>query len=202
MAGIAHKQSARVAHVKPSTFGDRLKAALGGVVAPVDYSGRAAYRRPPALYRHLQWVGWFLASRGWVPDFVVMLEVRGRRSGKLRRTLLVRTVQGGRCYLVALAGESEWVRNVRAAAGRAVIRRGRPRKVMLVEVPTQERPPVIREYLFGSGRRADFREAERYFGLSAGPSVEEIRAIVERYPVFEIVGAGASRSVIAGLASG
>ena len=105
MAGIAHKQSARVAHVKPSTFGDRLKAALGGVVAPVDYSGRAAYRRPPALYRHLQWVGWFLASRGWVPDFVVMLEVRGRRSGKLRRTLLVRTVQGGRCYLVALAGE-------------------------------------------------------------------------------------------------
>jgi len=184
------QQSSSVAPVKPSAFGNRLRAALGGVVAPVDYSGRTAYRRPPALYRHLQWLGWFLASHGWVPDFVVMLEVRGRRSGKVRRTVLVRTVHGGGEYLVALAGESEWVRNVRAAAGRAVIRHGKPRKVTLVEMPADKRPPIIREYLCGTGRRADSREAERYFGLSAGPSLEEIRAIVERYPVFEIVDAG------------
>jgi deazaflavin-dependent oxidoreductase (nitroreductase family) len=176
--------------MRPSALGKRLTATLGGVIAPVDYSSRTTYRRPPALYRHLQWLGRFLASRGWVPGFVVMLEVRGRRSGKVRRTLLVRTALDGRAYLVALAGESEWVRNVRAAAGRAVIRHGKPRRVALVEVALGERPAVIRAYLCGSGRRADSREAQRYFGLSADPTLEEIRPIAEHYPVFEIVDAG------------
>jgi len=120
---------------------------------------------------------------------VVMLEVRGRHSGKVRRTLLVRTILGGRAYLVALAGESERVRNVRAAAGSTVIRHGQTRKVAPVEVAPQERSPVIREYLCGSGRRVDAREAARYFGLSTVPSLEEIRAIVEHYPVFEIMDA-------------
>jgi deazaflavin-dependent oxidoreductase (nitroreductase family) len=178
--------------MKLSAFRARLTAALGGVIAPVDYSSRTAYRRPPALYRHLQGLGRFLVSRGWVPDFVVMLEVRGRRSGRVRRTLLVRTVHAGRGYLVALAGESEWVRNVRAAAGRAIIRHGKPREVTLVEVPLQERPPIIREYLCGAGRRAGSQEAQRYFGVSPDPSLEEIRPIAEHYPVFEIVEASPS----------
>jgi len=176
---------------RPTAHGNRLIAALSGLIAPVDYSSPAAYRRPPALYRHLQWLGWLLTSHGWVPDFVVLLEVPGRRTGKLRRTVLVRTVHAGREYLVALAGESEWVRNVRAAEGRVVIRRGRPRRVTLVELPCAERPPIIREYLCGSGRRAGSREAQRYFGVSRDPSPEEIGPIVERYPVFEITEAGA-----------
>jgi hypothetical protein len=61
--------------------------------------------------------------------------------------------------------------------------------VRLVEVSPPLRPPVIREYLCGSGRRADPREAGRYFGVGAEPSLEEIGAIVDRYPVFEIVDA-------------
>ena len=74
--------------------GNRLIAALGGLIAPVGYSSRVAYRQPPALYRHLQWLGWLLTSHGWVPDCVVVLEVLGRRSGRLRRTVLVRTAHG------------------------------------------------------------------------------------------------------------
>jgi hypothetical protein len=61
--------------------------------------------------------------------------------------------------------------------------------VTLVEVAPQERPPVIREYLCGSSRRADSREAQKYFGLSAEPTLQEIRAIAGHYPVFEIVDA-------------
>jgi deazaflavin-dependent oxidoreductase (nitroreductase family) len=196
MSGAAHGPKADPAApptspAQPAAHGNRLIAALDGLIAPVDYSRRIAYRRPPALYRRLQWLGWLLTSHGWVPDFVVMLEVPGRRSGKLRRTLLVRTVHGGREYLVALAGESEWVRNVRAAAGRVVIRRGEARRVTLVEVPCAERPAIIREYLCGSGRRADSREAQRYFGVGRDASLEVIGSIVERYPVFEITAAGA-----------
>jgi len=171
------------------TIGSRLSRVLGGLGAPVDYSRRTAYRRPPFLYRHLQWLGVLLAARGWVPAYVVMLEVRGRRTGRIRRALLVRTVHEGRSYLVALAGESQWVRNVRAAGGRALTRRGRAQRVLLVEVPPGHRPAIIRAYLRDRdgriGSRA--REARSYFGLGADPYLEEIRPIADHYPVFEIV---------------
>jgi hypothetical protein len=42
--------------MKSSPFATRLKATFGGVIAPVDYSSRTTYRRPPALCRHLQWL--------------------------------------------------------------------------------------------------------------------------------------------------
>jgi len=173
-------------------IGSRLSRALEGLGAPVDYSRRTAYRRPPFLYRHLQWLGVLLAARGWVPAYVVMLEVRGRRTGRIRRALLVRTVHEGRAYLVALAGESQWVRNVRAAGGRALIRRGRPQRVLLVELQPEQRPAIIRAYLRDRDGRIGSRaeEARSYFGLSADPSLEEIRPIAGHYPVFEIVEGG------------
>lgn len=160
---------------------------LEGIVRPVDYSRRTLYRRPPALYRHLQGLGVLLISRGLGPDYAVTLEVRGRRSGRTRRTVLVRTTYQGAQYLVSLAGESEWVRNVRAAVGSAVIRRGQARAVDLVELPIEERPPIIREYLHREGRlTAPDREARSYYGLSPNPSLEEIRAVAAHYPVFRI----------------
>ncbi|HET7874562.1 MAG TPA: hypothetical protein VFN71_03480 [Methylomirabilota bacterium] len=69
----------------------RLAAATEGIGRSVDYSRRTAYRRPPALYRHIQWLGVLLTSLGLVPETVVTLEVGGRRSGKPRRTVVVRT---------------------------------------------------------------------------------------------------------------
>jgi deazaflavin-dependent oxidoreductase (nitroreductase family) len=169
----------------------RLKAATQGIGRPVDYSGRTAYRRPPALYRSMQWLGVLLTSLGLVPETVVTLEVRGRRSGRLRRAVVVRATYQNQLYLVALAGESEWVRNVRAAAGQAVIRQRGTRKVRLVEVPADERPPIIQAYLHRAGWSSPSQEARHYFGLRPNPSLEEIRPLVDRYPVFRILDASA-----------
>jgi deazaflavin-dependent oxidoreductase (nitroreductase family) len=127
-----------------------------------------------------------LTSLGLVPETVVTLEVRGRRSGKPRRTVVVRTSYQGEYYLVALAGESEWVRNVRAAGGQAVIRHRSTRRVRLVEVPAAERPPIIRAYLHRAGWSSPSQEARHYFGLRPDPSLEVIRSLVDRYPVFRI----------------
>jgi hypothetical protein len=58
----------------------------------------------------------------------------------IRKTNLVLAEHDGEGYLVALAGESEWVRNVRAAGGRVVLgRRGQRRAATLVEVPVKQR---------------------------------------------------------------
>ena len=109
----------------------------------------------------------------------------------IRRITLVRVARDGGHYLVALAGESEWVRNVRAAGGRVVLGRRHRHAARLAEVPENERAPVIQAYLLRAGRRAGSRavtnEARYYFGLSAGPSLEEIGRITKHYPVFRIV---------------
>lgn len=167
---------------------------LDGLTAPVHYSRPGVYRPPPPPYQRLQWLGPLLTAADLSPSYVVTLEVPGRRSGVIRRTSLVRVELGTDGYLVALAGESEWVRNVRAAGGRVVIGRRQRRAAALVELPPQDRPPVLRAYLFRAGRRPGSAqvavEAQYFFGVSADPSVEELRAVADRYPVFRIVEEG------------
>jgi glyoxylase-like metal-dependent hydrolase (beta-lactamase superfamily II) len=167
-----------------------------GLFSGVDYSARTRYRRPPPLYRRVQRrLGPFLIGLGIGPKQVVVLEVPGRRSGVIRRNALVEASHDGNDYLVALAGESEWVRNVRAAEGQVVIGRRQRRAVRLVEVPPAERPPIIRAYLLRWGRQPNSpavqREARLFFGVSGDPSIEELAAIAEFYPVFRIVIRGA-----------
>jgi deazaflavin-dependent oxidoreductase (nitroreductase family) len=168
----------------------RLASATEGFARPVDYSRISPYRRPPSPYLSLQWLGVFMTSHALGPAYAVTVEVKGRRTGKPRRTVLVLTDYEGQDYLVSLAGESEWVRNVRAARGRAAIHRGRVRRVILVEVPEEQRPPIIREYLRTAGLRTPKAEESRsrhYFGVSSKASMEEIRAIAGRYPVFRVI---------------
>jgi deazaflavin-dependent oxidoreductase (nitroreductase family) len=166
----------------------------GGAQSPIwrpqDYSSRVAYRPPADWYRRINRLGVLLTSLGLAPRDAVTLEVRGRRSGQPRRTPILRTSYQEEDYLVALAGESEWVRNVRAAAGRAVIRRRGGHRVRLVELPPEERPAVIAEYLRRgvqrSGSRAAAQQARFYFGMNPDPSLEEIRAAAKYYPVFRV----------------
>jgi deazaflavin-dependent oxidoreductase (nitroreductase family) len=161
---------------------------------PQEYAQRIAYRPPAGWYRRLNWLGVALASLGLAPRDAVTLQVPGRRSGKPRRTPILRTPDRGQDYLVALAGESQWVRNVRAAGGQAVLRRRTAHRVQLQELPPQERPEVIWAYLRRghqrSGAKAAAKQARSYFGLHPDASVEEIRAVAGYYPVFRVLYAG------------
>jgi F420H(2)-dependent quinone reductase len=167
-----------------------------GLFAGVDYSARSRYRPPPPLYRRMQKrLGPFLISLGIGPKQVVVLEVPGRRTGMIRRNALVMVSHSGNDYLVALAGESEWARNVRAADGQVLIGRRQRRAVRLVEMPPAERPPILRAYLLRWGRQPNSpavqHEARLYFGVSGDPSVEELATVAEFYPVFRITTIGA-----------
>jgi deazaflavin-dependent oxidoreductase (nitroreductase family) len=166
-----------------------------GLFAGVDYSARSRYRPPPPLYQRVQKrLGPFLINLGIGPKQVVVLEVPGRRSGLIRRNALVMATHDGNNYLVALAGESQWVRNVKAAQGRVVIGRRQRRAVQLVEVPAGERSPIIRAYLLRWGRQPNStavqHEARLFFGVSGDPSEEELAGIAELYPAFRITPIG------------
>ena len=157
---------------------------------PQDYSARTAYRPPAPWYRRLNRIAVPRTSLGLAPPDAVTLQVQGRRSGKARRVPILRTSYRGEDYLVALAGQAHWVKNVRAAHGQAVIRRLGSRRVHLEELAVDDRGPVIAEYLRAGRRRsgaaAGAKQARYYFGLGPDPTPDDIRAIAGNYPVFRI----------------
>jgi deazaflavin-dependent oxidoreductase (nitroreductase family) len=154
----------------------------------MPYRDAARYRPPRPLVARINRAVARLARFGLTPRNTVSLEVPGRKTGRPRRTALVLAQYDDNRYLVSLAGEAEWVRNVRANGYRAALRRWRPRKVRLEEIPTSERPPVLRAYLSkrAYSKSAEY-EAREFFGVSPDASLEELAALAERYPVFRVV---------------
>lgn len=139
------------------------------------------YRRPATLTRLMNRAFSWFASLGVTPSRMITLEVKGRRSGEVRSTVVNTVEYEGRRYLVSPRGETEWVRNVRAAGGEAVIRHGGRQTVRLEELPAEERAPVIKKYL---GENA--LSTRQHFGVDPKAELAEFAAIAARHPVFWI----------------
>ena len=137
--------------------------------------------RPTRLGKFVTGALAWVSGLGLVPPILLTLQVRGRRSGRLRDTVLVVAHHDGKRYLVSMLGDgSEWVRNVRAAEGEAFVKRGRSHPVRLTEVPVGERGPILKAYcqVATSGRQ--------HFPLPHDAPLAEFSAVAERYPVFRI----------------
>jgi deazaflavin-dependent oxidoreductase (nitroreductase family) len=89
-----------------------------------------------------------------------VLEVRGRSSGRPRRTPVNLLVFEGDRYLVAPRGDTQWVRNLRAAGEAEVSRRGKHERVRATEVADADKQPVIDAYLakWGGQVKSQFKE--------------------------------------------
>jgi polyisoprenoid-binding protein YceI len=122
---------------------------------------------------------------GLFPRRWVTLEVAGRRSGLVTRFPLGMADCDGQWYLVSMLGERcNWVRNVRAAEGRATLRHRRAMACRLTEVPVSERPPIIKRYL----QRVPC--ARPHLPVDRSAPVSDFAAIAARYPVFRVAPAG------------
>jgi deazaflavin-dependent oxidoreductase (nitroreductase family) len=116
---------------------------------------------------------------------VASLEVKGRRSGRaISSPVVIADWEGGE-YLVSMLGEqANWVKNVRAAGGVAVVRRGRRENVTLEEVDVADRAPIIRRYAaVAPGGRP-------HLGLRRDASLEDCDALAPTAPVFRITSGG------------
>jgi deazaflavin-dependent oxidoreductase (nitroreductase family) len=137
--------------------------------------------RPNLLARLLN-RGWAMVhAAGVSPQRLVTLEVSGRRTGRTISLPLVVADHDGERYLVAMLGaDANWVRNVRAADGRAVLRHGRREAVRLLEVAPERRAPILRRYLsLAPGARP-------HLPVDRDAPIEAFEPVASRIPVFHV----------------
>ncbi|MEP9393352.1 nitroreductase/quinone reductase family protein [Gordonia sp. VNK1] len=117
-----------------------------------------------------------MPGRRWVT-----LEVPGRKTGNPTRFPLGMATVDGQDYLGAMLGnDCNWVRNVRANDGDAIIERRRRRQVHLMEVPVAARPPLLREYL------RQVPGARPHIPVAYTQPVADFESISADYPVFAV----------------
>jgi hypothetical protein len=110
-----------------------------------------------------------------------VLEHRGRRSGQLHHTPVNLLAIGSDEFLVAARGQTEWVRNVRAAEGHLVLILGRRRQIRQAEeIPAAESIDILRTYL----RRWKFEVGMFFDGVGPDSTDAEFAAIADQHPVF------------------
>jgi deazaflavin-dependent oxidoreductase (nitroreductase family) len=111
-----------------------------------------------------------------------ILQVRGRETGAIRETPVnVLTYEGSR-YLVAPRGETQWVRNLRAADGGALRLGRRTERFRAVEIPDEDKPDILRIYL----RRWKAEVGVFFGGVGAASSEKDLLRIAPNHPVFRI----------------
>jgi len=140
------------------------------------------YLRPSAVERAFGRALVFGIRLGLIRGHFYVLEVRGRRSGRTISLPVDPLELGGRCYLVCARGESNWVRNARAAGKVVLARAMRRRRYGLREVPASLRAPILKAYLDGFAA-----EVQRFFPVAKGSPVEAFADLAPRYPVFELL---------------
>jgi deazaflavin-dependent oxidoreductase (nitroreductase family) len=112
-----------------------------------------------------------------------VLAVRGRTSGQWRTTPVNLLTHEGERYLVAPRGETQWVRNLRAAAGHGELHLGRRVEAFTAtEIADVEKPAVLRAYL----RRWKFEVGAFFDGVGPDSADAELRRIGPGHPVFRI----------------
>ena len=85
------------------------------------------FREPTAVEKLFNRSFGFLVGLGLGPSHIYLLQVRGRKSGKLFSTPVDLLELQGKRYLVAPRGRTQWVRNAEAA-GEITLKKGSTRK--------------------------------------------------------------------------
>lgn len=120
-------------------------------------------------------------AAGVMPRRAAALEIRGRRSGRVISFPVAIADFEGERYLVSMLGKNaNWVRNLQAANGEAVLRHGRRESVHLEEVDPSVRAPILRRYLeIAPGARP-------HIPVDRRASLAEFGRIAPDYPVFRV----------------
>jgi deazaflavin-dependent oxidoreductase (nitroreductase family) len=118
---------------------------------------------------------------------MVLLTVKGRKTGQPRTTAVNVFERDDLRYVVGTFGETDWVRNLRAAREATLTQRGRRVIVDVVELPIEKAAPVLRDAL-GPFLRTRFgaQALRRFYDLSPDAPLAAYVAEARRHPIFEL----------------
>ena len=140
------------------------------------------FRAPSAVERLFSKIYGTLVGLGIGFSYNYLLQVKGRKSGRIFSTPIDLLQLRGKSYLVAPRGRTQWVRNVEAA-GEVMLKKGSRRSRYKVRaIAEAQRPEILKAYL-----EAFKAEVQRYFPVPSGSPVEAFVPIAADYPAFELI---------------
>ena len=83
------------------------------------------------------------------------LAVAGRKSGEMQQIPVIPVELDGTFYIVSTRGESDWVKNMRAAGGGEIQGDDVAQRFRATELPVAEREPIIAAYRAKAGKMVD-----------------------------------------------
>jgi deazaflavin-dependent oxidoreductase (nitroreductase family) len=140
------------------------------------------FREPSAGEKIFNRLFGFLVGLGLGFSYNYLLEVRGRKTGKIYSTPIDLLEMNGKKYLVAPRGRTQWVRNAEAAGEVTLKKGGKRQKFRLRPIPDADKSPILKAYL-----DTFKREVQRYFPNPAGSTPESFAAVARSYPAFELL---------------
>ena len=140
------------------------------------------FDQPTRLERAFNKSFGFLVGLGLGLPHNYLLQVRGRKSGRVYTTPVNVLSRDGKRFLVAGRGYTQWVRNA-LASGTVSLKKGRRiEEFVLRTISDEEKPETLKAYL------DRFKlTVQRYFPVPAGSPAEVFRPLAARYPVFELI---------------
>lgn len=139
------------------------------------------FRAPSAAERIFNKTFGFFVGLGIGLPHNYLLQVRGRKSGRIFSTPVDLLKLDGKSFLVAPRGRTQWVRNAEAA-GEITLKKGSRQSFRLSPIADADKPRILKAYLDGFKT-----EVQRYFPVPAGSPVEAFAALVTSYPAFELL---------------
>lgn len=125
--------------------------------------------------------GW-LVGLGFGTRHNYLLQVRGRKSGKIYSTPVNVLEHASVRFLIAPRGDTQWVRNARAA-GAVTLKKGPRSEIFRIrEVSDEKKPELLKAYLDSYKTTV-----QRYFPVPAGAPRDAFARIASQYPVFELI---------------
>jgi deazaflavin-dependent oxidoreductase (nitroreductase family) len=151
------------------------------VEAPLDQA--PAYFLQPSFIARLvnRLYGWITTIGFGLPNNYV-LQISGRKTGKIRSVPVNVLSYNGKLFLVATRGHTQWSRNALATRN-ITLKRGRLRTEFRLRVVLDaEKPKILKAYV-----NRFHRMAGRFFPVSPSAPSSAFAPIAARYPVFELI---------------